>query len=120
MEKSEKGTAAYLRGLAGEQNVARHYSDQGYAILEERWRASRCEIDLIVGRPTLLVFVEVKVAKTHDIALRRYRSDQAARQIEAAHEYLGKDDAYANIDVRFDLASVNAQGQIEVLENVLI
>ncbi len=120
MEKRDKGTIAYLRGLAGEQRVAQHYASQGYAIIEERWRGARCEIDLIVRRGTVLVFVEVKVAKSHEIALHRYRADQAARQIEAAHEYLGKDEAYAGLDIRFDLATVNEMGRIEVLENVLI
>ncbi len=120
MEKSDKGTVAYLRGVAGEQRVAQHYVSHGYAITEERWCGARCEIDLIVRRGTVLVFVEVKVAKSHEIALYRYRADQAARQIEAAHEYLGKDEAYAELDIRFDLATVNEMGGIEVLENVFI
>ena len=120
MEKSDKGTVAYLRGVAGEQRVAHHYVQHGYTLLDERWRGARCEIDLIVRRHSVLVFVEVKVAKTHEIALHQYRADQAARQIDAAHEYLGKDEAYSSLDIRFDLATVNEVVGIEVLENVLI
>lgn len=120
MGKQDKGTSAFFRGLAAEDSVIRHYKAQGYHLEQQRWRTSRCEIDLIFRRADMIVFVEVKASAKDDFRAERYSNAQMMRQVEAAHEYLGKDEAYALLDVRFDLALVDWVGGVEILENVLM
>lgn len=117
---STKGTVAYYCGIGAESLVARHYQALGYVICDVRWRTRGCEIDLILRHDDTFVFVEVKAAKTWDAAKLRYSLAQQHRQIEAASEYLGKDEARMRCDARFDLALVDGSGRIEVLENVLV
>jgi len=47
-------------GREGETRAARYLEARGYRIVARNVRAARVEIDLIAGRGTLLVFVEVK------------------------------------------------------------
>ncbi len=52
---------AHLRtGEWGERVASRYLRRQGYKVLRQRTRVGRAEIDLIVRRKSLLVFVEVK------------------------------------------------------------
>ncbi len=51
-------------GNKGEQAAAAYLENHGYTVLERNFRAKTGEIDLIVSRGQLIVFVEVKTRGT--------------------------------------------------------
>jgi putative endonuclease len=48
------------KGLEGEEKAARYLEDRGYEILERRFRSGPGEVDIIVRKEDVVVFVEVK------------------------------------------------------------
>lgn len=53
-------------GKAGEELAASWMAAQGYRVLQRNWRYRRAEIDLIVEKEGILVFVEVKTRRSAD------------------------------------------------------
>jgi len=47
-------------GLRGENIAKAHLIDDGYTILEERWRYNKAELDIICSKDKALIFIEVK------------------------------------------------------------
>lgn len=117
--KHHRGQLAYLAGLAAEDQVVTHYLTRGYHLEAARWRGKAGEIDLILRPPDRdgFVFVEVKKSRSFGHALARVSPRQAQRIMRAAEEFLGQCGAGLLTNMRFDVAMVDAQGQIEVLEN---
>ncbi len=104
-------------GQAGEDLAADWYLERGYEVVVRNWRCREGELDLIVRRGRLFVFVEVKsrtseafggpseaVGRSKQARLRRL----AARWLE--HEAPARPRA-----IRFDVVAV-LRGDIEVLE----
>lgn len=116
--KQMKGKTAYLSGLAAEEAVARRYRDLGCPIVAQRWRGSGGEIDLIARNSDGLVFIEVKKAKTHALAAQRLTPTQFNRILNTGAEYLAKQSGEPETMIRFDLALVDGQSQIDVIENI--
>lgn len=50
----------YSQGLAGEQIAADYLNQQGYQVVQQRYRSRHGEIDLIVKKDKVVYFVEVK------------------------------------------------------------
>ena len=90
--------------------------DRGFDLLESRWRGQSGEIDLIFSDAGVLVFVEVKKARNFDAAAQQLRPAQAQRIHLAACEYLANAPDGQLSDMRFDLALVNAGGDIDIRE----
>jgi len=97
--------------------VARHYADQGLTLRDRRWRGAAGEIDLIAQDGEDLVIVEVKHARTFERAAERLLHRQITRICAAASEYLGSMPLGQRTSVRFDLALVDGQGDVSVIEN---
>ncbi len=112
-----RGSRAYHNGIAAEDIAARQYASLGGVELARRWKTKAGEIDLVFRLGGVIVFIEVKARKTHDIAAGAITASQQQRLLNCAHEYLAQ---YAdlNADCRFDLAMVDGQGQCAVLENI--
>ncbi len=78
---------------------------EGWSLLERNYRAGRGEIDLIVERGDLIVFVEVK----HWRALGRpalekaLNADKIRRIIETSKIYLSTYRKYKNRRIRYDV-----------------
>ncbi|MCJ8268665.1 MAG: YraN family protein [Psychrosphaera sp.] len=73
---------------------------------------------MIAKEKDTLVFVEVKHARSFDAALNSLRDRQIARICTAAEEFAGQ---YEHArEMRFDVALVNADGQVEIMENALM
>ena len=106
----EKGCVAYHAGLAAEDQVARMYDRSGRPICARRWRGAGGEIDLIARDGDEVIFIEVKKSRTHALAAEHLTPRQMARIYASASEFLAG-------DVRFDVALVDATGEIEILEN---
>jgi putative endonuclease len=113
------GSLAYHSGLAAEDAVAKHYEKNGHDVRAKRWRSKAGEIDLILRKDDNVIFVEVKKSKTHDSAALALGPRQIARIYNSAAMFLEGEPKGQNTDARFDVALVDAQGAISILENAI-
>ncbi len=93
--------AAEARGRQAEDIAADHLRRKGWTILARRVRTPAGEVDIVMRRPGLLAFVEVKARRTGaalDLALDRTRLIRVA----AAAEILIADYAEPGDDIRID------------------
>ncbi len=117
--RTYRGRQAYFSGIAAEEIAARWYTERGGSILATRHKTPEGEIDLVVQLGDILVFVEVKRRKNNA----GFDSPVTARQWErlanAANHYMVSYQSQTGTQpiCRFDVALIDAQGGIEVLEN---
>lgn len=111
---TKKKIEAYDFGLFAEEVAAQKYIQEGYTILERRWKLGKTEIDLIVQKDDVIVIVEVKARKTNeDDAILSVTPDKRRRMIKAADVYLRKQ--IGSCDYRFDIVAVaGSQEQYKV------
>jgi putative endonuclease len=114
-----RGQRNYLNGLAAEAQIARHYEHQGYSIMAMRWRGKSGELDLVACRAGEIVFVEVKSSKTHADATLMVTPQKLDRIMLAAAEFLGGLPDGELTPSRVDVACVDRQGAVEVVQNVI-
>lgn len=133
--RAQTGAMAHLSGLYAEDQVAQAYRRHGYAVLAQRWRAPKVtagcadldgmggrnagELDIVAQKDGEIVFVEVKRAETHASAATRVSPRQSQRILRAAQAYLAQMRAGIDTFCRHDIALVDAQGRIEILQNTL-
>lgn len=93
-------------GEMGEDLALLHLETKGYQLVMRHYRYKRAEIDLIVSRDQLLVFVEVKARKNADFGFpESFVSDaQKERILMAAENYL-LESPWAG-PIRFDIVSI--------------
>lgn len=115
--RKARGLTNYLAGHAAEASVARLYEERGVTICARNWRGTVGEIDLIGRDGDVVVFVEVKQSKTHDLAASHLSPAQIARIFASVEEFVAGEPKGLLTDVRLDLALVDGQGCIDVLEN---
>jgi len=96
-----------------ERLAARFYVDKGFEVLERNWRAGRKEIDLIVRKKNLVVFVEVKSSASKKFGHPAERVDRRKREnlTSCARQYIIARDL-SGVDMRFDVVTFT-DGQIE-------
>ena len=111
------GLVSFRTGLAAEAAVARHYARSGRPVAAMRWRGEGGEIDVIARNGAEVIFIEVKQAKTHAWAAERVSPHQVRRIMSAASEFLAGEPAGQGTSVRFDVALVDAKGEIAIVEN---
>jgi putative endonuclease len=103
-------------GHAAEASVARHYEDRGIAICARNWRGITGEIDLIGRDGDVVIFIEVKQSKTHDLAAAMSRRAQIGRIFATVDEFVAGEPKGLLTDVeRIDLALVDGMGRIDVV-----
>jgi putative endonuclease len=90
---------------------------RGYVTAATRWRGLGGEIDLIFRIRAQVVFVEVKKSASFARASTRLGRKQMDRLISASGEFLAGEPKGLLTDVRFDLAMVNGQGHVQIIEN---
>lgn len=56
----QRDLSKLARGRWGEDEAARWYAAHGYEVVERNWRHAHGELDIVVARPGLVVFSEVK------------------------------------------------------------
>ncbi len=115
--RRSRGLTNYLAGHAAEAAVARLYEDRGVTICERNWRGITGEIDLIGREGDVIVFVEVKQSRTHDLAATHISDAQIRRIFATVDEFVAGEPGGLLTDVRIDLALVDGQGCIDVVEN---
>lgn len=115
--RARRGALAWHTGMAAEDSVLRDYERRGRTMARRRWRGKGGEIDLILRDGEAIIFVEVKQARTFDGAAERLSRRQMDRICMAAQEYLVHEPRGLLTDIRFDLALVNGQGGVRIIEN---
>lgn len=113
-----RGSTSFHNGMAAEEIAARTYEARGAKVLARRWKRPEGELDLIVELNGVVVFVEVKSRKTMAAALSAILPAQQLRLTACAEQYLALNGGL-NTDCRFDLAALDSQGRIEIVENAL-
>ena len=111
------GKLAHEAGKAAEGSVERVYLRAGREIAARRWRGTAGEIDLVARDGAEIIFIEVKKSDTHAHAAEHLGPRQMARIQSAASEYLAGEPMGPLTPVRFDVALVNGQGVVEIIEN---
>ena len=98
--------AAYRKGHRAEWLALLALILKGYRPVTRRARNAGGEIDLIVRRGSLIVFVEVKARRSEGEALDAI-GYEAQRRIEAAGElWIAQQPDAANLNWRFDVVAV--------------
>ncbi len=110
----------YHAGIAAEKSVAKTYDQKGLTFTAARWRGKGGEIDLIYRDGDAVVFVEVKKSKTHGRASELLSQKQIQRLFDTASEFVANEPRGALTDMRFDVALVDENGVVEILENALM
>ncbi len=97
-------------GDAGEDLVARWYTDSGYRVLDRNWRCREGELDVVVARGEVLVFCEVKTRRTtaFGIPAEAVTATKQRRLRTLAMRWLDEHPATRARTLRFDVASVLA------------
>ncbi len=113
------GAVAHRAGLAAEGQVAAEYLRRGIEIIARRWRGRAGELDLVARQGDEVIFVEVKKSRSFAGAAARVSHRQILRMQQTACEFLDGEPAGQLTPMRFDVALVDGQGRIEVLENAL-
>ncbi|MDH3891292.1 MAG: YraN family protein [candidate division Zixibacteria bacterium] len=120
MSSSDKGGSSgrpdpAWRGF--EKLAARFFEQQGYEVLARNWRAGRLEIDLIVKREDLIVFVEVKSAasKRFGHPAERIDAKKTINLTRAAQQFITEQEV-TGCDLRFDVVTF-IDGQLEHFPN---
>lgn len=106
----------YQKGLWAEWRAAAYFRLRGYRILVRRYKSKLGEIDLIVEKSGLLVFVEVKLRRTLDDAAEAIHFRNQSRVRAAAELYLQANPQYTGHDMRFDALIMTPGRQLSHLE----
>ncbi len=102
-------------GRWGEELVARHYTSNGYQLLDQNWQVRGGELDLVFEGDGVIVFCEVKTRSSAGFGAAveaiGYRKQGFLRRTAIA--WLREHDRSG--ELRFDVATVTA-GRIQVVE----
>jgi putative endonuclease len=104
--KNPKRMAAFRLGVSAENIAAIFLGAKGYRTIARRWKSPVGEIDLVVKRGRLIVFVEVKARKGLDQAAESVQVRQRRRIVAAAEAWLAAHPEHAGYDLRFDAVLV--------------
>jgi putative endonuclease len=112
-DRPKRNRNRITQGRAFENRAAEFYVAQGFAVLERNWQASHKEIDLIVRRDALIVFVEVKAGFSKEFGHPADRVDSRKRRLltAAAETYIAER-GITGCDFRFDVVTF-AGGKLE-------
>ena len=104
-----------IHGEKGEALAANFLIKKGYTILEKNYRYKRAEIDLIVKKDNLLIFVEVKARSSQNYGFPEEAVNEKKSEmvISAANQYILAIDWHD--EIRFDIIAITILEQVEIL-----
>ncbi|MGI9487643.1 MAG: YraN family protein [Geminicoccaceae bacterium] len=97
---------AERRGRVAECVAAWSCRLKGFRVLASRYRTPLGEIDLVLRRQSLLIFVEVKARESFDRAVEALRLQQQLRLTRAAEIFLQHHPVHSGCAIRFDLIAI--------------
>ena len=117
--RHRQGRTASHAGRAAEDAVSRLYQRSGARLLATRHRTPEGEIDLVVEKDRVLIFVEVKHRKNFHSLESPITNRQWQRLECAALHYMMQLQKETGVQpvCRFDVAFVDRCGRIEIIEN---
>ena len=109
----------------GEEVASTHLATKGFQILHRQWRCSWGEMDLIVKRNDILVFVEVKTRSSRTMGAPEHGITPAkAKKLQMiALAYMGQHDL--DLDWQIDMVAIEMDRagnlkRCEHIENVVV
>ncbi len=101
------------RGRRFEKQAALFFERQGYEVIERNWQASHLEIDLIVRKDDLVVFVEVKSSSGTKFGhpVEKVDRRKIVNLTKAARQFVIERDI-SGCDLRFDIVTF-VNGELE-------
>ena len=96
----------HRRGMRAEYLALAFLTIKGYRFVAWRYKTKLGEIDLIVRRGKILVFVEVKARTNHADAASAVHAKNQSRVVQAAQLFMVNHPAYQDFQVRFDVVLV--------------
>ena len=111
-------------GNEGENKALEFLLQNGYELLHKNWRTRFGEIDIIVKKDNLIVFVEVKsLPKGNlDYLSKVLNKDKQERIIKTSKRFLLNNRQYSNSYIRYDVIVIDMPGISEVyhIENAFM
>lgn len=96
-----------MRGAQGEEKAEEYLEEKGYKIVEKNFKTETGEIDLIVKKENLLVFVEVKLRKDANYGYGFEAVDDVKqKKIKSAAEYYYYFKSSQELQPRFDVIEI--------------
>lgn len=112
-------------GAAGEEAVARFFEREGFTVVARNWSCKGGELDLVVQKGALIVFVEVRTVTTAWLRspIDTISTAKQARVARAADAWLQRTE-HAYDDLRFDVVGVRLRRmrapQIDHIPNAFV
>ena len=113
------GLKSYQKGLLAEGIVEQAYCREGASVIARRYRSGAGEIDLILRKGLVVIFVEVKSARTLERAAESLGQRQIARLMQAGEIWLAAKEPQGT-NCRFDVALVDDRGRLRRIENAFL
>lgn len=107
------------RGRHAESQASAALAAEGFSEVARRVRTGVGEIDLVVERDGLLVFVEVKARATLGEAAVALGPRQQARLMAAGEAWMAANPGHGAKGVRFDLLLVDQAGRVRRIADVI-
>jgi len=101
-DASPARVAAFRTSLSAETRASAYLMAKGYRIMAKRFRTPYGELDLVVRKRNLVVFIEVKARASVDDAAYAVTPRQQQRIIDAAQGWLMAHPEHADFELRFD------------------
>ena len=108
-------------GSQAEDLVQMYLGKKGYRIIERNFRNKYCEIDIIVANDDYICLVEVKYRKNNFYGggVGSIDANKQKRLRNAFEYWLSQTNEYEHLQPRIDIATVDASGDIEIIENAI-
>lgn len=112
------------RGDLAEQLATQYLTDQGYTILERKWRCSSGEIDIVAHLGDTFVIVEVRSRSVNSLLYGSPMESITARKIKQVRDtatvYLHRT-SKSNARIRFDVIGIilNSDGSAERIDHIM-
>lgn len=100
--KSNARINAYKKGSWAESFASLYFLSKGYKQLKRRYKTRYGEIDLILQKKNLIVFVEVKARKNIEDALHSIHAKNRSRIENAAQQFLAENPDLSSSEMRMD------------------